>query len=575
MELTLKADLVKALGNKALAPFIAIEEDSMRWKRDHVLDISGMTRAKLRQWIDFLGRYEAVRGTGTLKRDSETFLQALETGGNAKARKLDKFPAILREYLKVAPKHWVYQYDDVADFWQPYVVTDISYVAAEPRNGIPAYVRMKYAWVELGKTKTESETFYAADALNLTPAEALGGKGFVIESADKLEAYRKSCDYYASVYDKVGVQFNAVGSVTDDVDGNNDSGSYWWRSSAIRLDKDGVPAHHVIDVLQEEERSSSRDRDEHVEDRFWRKDTSDFEGSDDDDDNDITPEDVDDEAPEVPLDIPLCPKVVTFDLRRHLRCRTHVCQLTRYEYDVKMGEKLILPKESRDLVSMLVSHTGGFKDIVGGKSGGAVILCAGLPGTGKTLTAEVYAEAMERPLYSVQCSQLGTAPEELEKQLLKVFSRAQRWKAILLLDEADVYVAARGSDLQQNAIVGVFLRVLEYYAGVLFLTTNRADLVDDAVASRCVARIDYGVPTKEDQRRIWRVLADTAEAKLPDSVIREVTERHPRLTGRDVKNLLKLGMMVSKSTGKPITVDTIDYVKRFKPTVDEKKAKED
>ena len=47
---------------------------------------------------------------------------------------------------------------------------------------------------------------------------------------------------------------------------------------------------------------------------------------------------------------------------------------------------------------------------------------------------------MQRPLYSVQCSQLGLEPADLERELLKIFTRAARWNAILLLDEADVYI---------------------------------------------------------------------------------------------------------------------------------------
>ncbi len=131
-----------------------------------------------------------------------------------------------------------------------------------------------------------------------------------------------------------------------------------------------------------------------------------------------------------------------------------------------------------------------------------------------------------------------------------------------------MYVTKRGEDLTQNAIVGVFLRVLEYYKGVLFLTTNRSDLVDDAIASRCLARIDYKAPGPVLQARIWRVLADTAGIELSDAVIENTVSRYPDLTGRDVKNLLKLARLVSDSRKEPISGKTIDFVKRFKPTVE-------
>ena len=49
-----------------------------------------------------------------------------------------------------------------------------------------------------------------------------------------------------------------------------------------------------------------------------------------------------------------------------------------------------------------------------------------------------------------------------------------RWEAVLLLDEADVFLEARSThDLERNKLVSIFLRVLEYYEGILFLTTNR------------------------------------------------------------------------------------------------------
>ena len=266
-------------------------------------------------------------------------------------------------------------------------------------------------------------------------------------------------------------------------------------------------------------------------------------------------------------EIPLHPFLACFEMKRHRRLRIDVGQLQEYVYDPHLSSKLILPTDSRNLVEMLLAHKGQFRDIVAGKSGGAIILCAGIPGTGKTLTAEVYAEVMARPLYTVQASQLGTDPDCLEDELLKTFARASRWNAIMLLDEADVYVHTRGNDLQQNAIVGVFLRVLEYYKGVLFLTTNRSDLVDDAIASRCVARIDYKAPIPEDQRAIWKVLCSTAGITIEQSVIDAVVARYPDLTGRDVKNLLKLAKLVSDSRDCDITLDVLRFVKRFKPTV--------
>lgn len=67
-----------------------------------------------------------------------------------------------------------------------------------------------------------------------------------------------------------------------------------------------------------------------------------------------------------------------------------------------------------------------------------------------------------------------------------------RWKAILLLDEADVFLESRERQhLQHNTLVSVFLRQLEYFQGVMILTTNRVTAFDEAVQSRVHLGIKY------------------------------------------------------------------------------------
>ena len=104
-----------------------------------------------------------------------------------------------------------------------------------------------------------------------------------------------------------------------------------------------------------------------------------------------------------------------------------------------------------------------------------IVLCAGPAGLGKTLTSEVYSEIIRRPLYRVHSGQLGLNVAEMEKALIDTLTRAQRWGAVLLIDEADVYIKRRDDNIAANAVVGLFLRVLEYFNGLLFLTTNRVN----------------------------------------------------------------------------------------------------
>lgn len=104
---------------------------------------------------------------------------------------------------------------------------------------------------------------------------------------------------------------------------------------------------------------------------------------------------------------------------------------------------------------------------------------------GKTCTAECIADLVEKPLYPITCGDLGSSADDVERNLKKHFTLASRWDCVMLLDEADVFLAQRKlEDLQRNSIVSVFLRMLEYYKGLLFLTTNRVGTFDEAFTSR-------------------------------------------------------------------------------------------
>lgn len=85
---------------------------------------------------------------------------------------------------------------------------------------------------------------------------------------------------------------------------------------------------------------------------------------------------------------------------------------------------------------------------------------------------------------------LGTKASELDQELQRVFELATSWKAIVLIDEADVFLEQRSlHDLERNAMVAVFLRHLEYYPAILFLTTNRVKTFDPGEFSYYVYKL--------------------------------------------------------------------------------------
>ncbi|KAL2857194.1 hypothetical protein BJY01DRAFT_242586 [Aspergillus pseudoustus] len=171
---------------------------------------------------------------------------------------------------------------------------------------------------------------------------------------------------------------------------------------------------------------------------------------------------------------------------------------------------LVIPETYRDLLIALVqSHASENRqkssmDLVQGKGRGLFILLHGPPGVGKTSTAELIAAYTRRPLYSITCGDIGLTPRQIERKLSKHFSLANRWGCVLLLDEADVFLMKRDwRDMNRNALVSVFLRVLEYYSGILFLTTNRIGVIDEAFKSRVHICLRYPTISIESTRSIW------------------------------------------------------------------------
>ncbi|KAK7701795.1 hypothetical protein SLS57_011600 [Botryosphaeria dothidea] len=112
--------------------------------------------------------------------------------------------------------------------------------------------------------------------------------------------------------------------------------------------------------------------------------------------------------------------------------------------------------------------------------------------------------------------EVETKARDVEVKLQYSFQLAQAWDCVLLLDEADIFLAERTEDISRNALVSVFLRVLEYYEGILFLTTNRVGAIDEAFKSRIHMALYYPPLDKLKTKKIWR------------SQIRRTKEKHSK-----------------------------------------------
>ncbi|KAG0576783.1 hypothetical protein KC19_5G107300 [Ceratodon purpureus] len=194
-------------------------------------------------------------------------------------------------------------------------------------------------------------------------------------------------------------------------------------------------------------------------------------------------------------------------------------------------------------------------DPISNKGDGCIFLCYGPPGTGKTLTAESIAEKLHRPLWSMSVFELGMEAEDLEEKLTEILDIALQWRAVLLLDEADVYLEKPTSNGNPNraAMTAIFLRLLEYYRGVLFLTTNRVASLDDAILSRISIFLRYHRISVAQGEAIWRNLLARAQILNPDLSLFSSYS----LNGREIRICIRSAQVLARSSGEELTTDHV------------------
>lgn len=209
-------------------------------------------------------------------------------------------------------------------------------------------------------------------------------------------------------------------------------------------------------------------------------------------------------------------------------------------------------------------------DFVKNKGEGRIFLLHGSPGVGKTCTAECVAELTHRPLLSLTSGDISTSmsAHSVERNLGSFLQLGERWGALVLLDEADVYLEERRTkDLHRNGLVSIFLRALEYYKGVLFLTTNRVAAFDSAFTSRIHVALHYRRLSDEDRMRVWMNNFDRLERDsggkcfVPQSARQYAYEsdevRELRWNGREIRNGLQTAVALAETEALEDGVETV------------------
>ncbi|KAI1362157.1 P-loop containing nucleoside triphosphate hydrolase protein [Xylaria arbuscula] len=228
----------------------------------------------------------------------------------------------------------------------------------------------------------------------------------------------------------------------------------------------------------------------------------------------------------------------------------HVRDLSEPRFDESLINNLVMdPKRKQTLKALAKCFSRKNKngeqlkggpwtaDFVQGKGHGFIFLLHGRPGIGKTYTAECIAAFTKRPLMVLTPSDIGTNPGSIEINLTRNFKIAKSWDAVLLIDEADVFMERRSTaDLVRNSLVAGFLRALEFYDGILFLTTNRVGSFDDAFISRVHVQMYYPDFDDEQRQQIWQTFVNKLAKERGDYMRLNVNAKE-YIRGSDIQAL--------------------------------------
>ena len=229
--------------------------------------------------------------------------------------------------------------------------------------------------------------------------------------------------------------------------------------------------------------------------------------------------------------------------------------------------QLILPAAKMDRVRDVIRHVEqkrtvmeewGFGERMShGK--GLTVLFSGLPGTGKTMAAEVIANELGMDLYRIDLS--GVVSKyigETEKNLARIFQEAEHSDAILFFDEADALFGKRSEvkdahDRYANIEINYLLQQIEDFEGVAILATNMRQHLDDAFLRRMQVVVEFPIPSYEDRLRIWRQCIPPS-APLSDDVDFPFLALQFELAGGYIANIALWSALLASEEQTPIAM---------------------
>jgi AAA+ superfamily predicted ATPase len=167
----------------------------------------------------------------------------------------------------------------------------------------------------------------------------------------------------------------------------------------------------------------------------------------------------------------------------------------------------------------------------------------GPPGTGKTLTATLLGKQFQKEVYRIDLSQVVSKYiGETEKNLEKVFNKAEYKDWILFFDEADALFGKRSNvqnahDKYANQEVSYLLQRVEDFPGLIILASNYKSNIDQAFIRRFNTIIHFPMPNANERYEIWKT-SIPEKASLAENVDLVYIANKYELSGSAIVNVI-------------------------------------
>jgi SpoVK/Ycf46/Vps4 family AAA+-type ATPase len=172
----------------------------------------------------------------------------------------------------------------------------------------------------------------------------------------------------------------------------------------------------------------------------------------------------------------------------------------------------------------------------------------GPPGTGKTMVAGLVGIRTGFDVYRIDLSQVVSKYiGETEKNLSRIFDRAEHQNWILFFDEADSLFGQRtqtksSNDRYSNQEVSYLLQRIEDFNGVIILATNLKENIDEAFTRRFQSVINFPIPDENQRYLLWKKILGTSMPMSDDIDLHQIAADY-RFAGGSIINVVRFGAL--------------------------------